>query len=148
MKKTFPAFLVLLLLAGLLPRLQAATDHFDRTKSDPLPAKPANPFLFSPPGSTPVAGPAAPALPEPAANTLADDDQILAFCVSRLKIGGQVQRGGRTHLLINSITYQEADLIPVHGNGDTVYYVKVVRIAPGEIVFGYNEAVVTLPLKG
>ena len=161
--KTPSRLLALLLLAGLLTSLPAA-DRFDRTKAhidallshrlkpEPLPAKPANPFLFSAPGSTLAVtpggpGPSGPSIPEPTANTLADDDQILAFCVSRLRITGQVQRGGRTLLLINSNTYMEADLIPVRGSADTVYYVKVVRIAPGEVVFGYNDAILSLPLK-
>lgn len=164
--KKFPACLPgLLVLAVLLPGLRAAPDRFDRTKAhidallnhrlkpEPLPAKPANPFLYSAPGSAlagptgPGSGPVVPVVPEPVANSLADDDQILAFCVSRLKIGGQVQRGGRALLLINSSTYKEADIIPVRGSTDTVYYVKIVRIAPGEVVFGYNDAVLTVPLK-
>lgn len=161
--KTPFRLLALLLLAGLLPSLPAA-DRFDRTKAHidallsprlkpgALPAKPTNPFLFSAPGATLVLtpggpGPTTPFIPEPTANTLADDDQILAFCVSRLRITGQVLRGGRTLLLINSNTYMESDLIPVRGSADTVYYVKIVRIAPGEVVFGYNEAVLSLPLK-
>ncbi len=146
--------------------LGAATpDRFDRTKAriaallnhrlkpDDLPAKPANPFLFTG-GSggtltlTPErGGPPVSVTPEPIVNTVMDDDQILAFCVSRLRIGGQVQRGGRAHLLINSTTYKEDDLIPVRGGTDIVYYVKVVRIAPSGVVFGYNDAVLTLPLK-
>jgi hypothetical protein len=28
-----------------------------------------------------------------------------------------------------------------------MYYVKVVRISPGEVVFGYNDVFVTFPLK-
>ncbi len=167
MKNSRSTFIALLVLASLLPALQAAADRFDRTKAhldallnhrlkpEALPAKPANPFLFTG-GSggtailTPVerGGPVAPVIPEPTANSLSDDDQILAFCVSKLRIGGQVQRGGRAHLLINSATYKEADLIPVRANAETVYYVKIVRIAPGEVVFGYNDVVVTLPLKG
>lgn len=161
--KTPFRLLTLLLLAGLLTRLPAA-DRFDRTKAhidallshrlkpEALPAKPANPFLFSAPGATLLAtpggtGPTTPVIPEPAVNALLDDDQILAFCVSRLRITGQVQRGGRTLLLINSNAYSESDLVPVRGSADVVYYVKIVRIAPGEVVFGYNEVVVSVPLR-
>ncbi len=136
-----------------------AADRFDRTKAhieallnhhlkpETLPVKPANPFLFTGGAGAPLVQPAAPVIPEPSANTLDDDDKILAYCVSKLRIGGQVQRGGRAHLLINSATYKEADLIPVRASGDIVYYVKIVRIAPGEVVFGYNDVVLTLPLK-
>lgn len=165
MKKPLSHLLALLVLAGLLPSLHAAAaDRFDRTKAhidallnhrlkpEPLPAKPANPFLYSVPGGSLITppgpgGPVVPVIPEPAVNTVMDDDQILAFCVSRLRISGQVQRGGRAHLMINSNTYKEADLIPVRANAETIYYVKIVRISPGEVVFGYNDVVLSLPLK-
>jgi hypothetical protein len=171
--KTLRFLLLLWPLVSVLGLQGAAADRFDRTKArldallnhrlkpDALPAKPANPFVFSgpnalftvagvPPGTPggpgPV-GPAVPVVPEPAVNAVLDDDQILAFCISRLRISGQVQRGDRAHLLINSATYKEGDLIPVRANAETVYYVKVVRIAPGEVIFGYNAVFVTLPLK-
>jgi hypothetical protein len=148
--------------------LEAAPDRFDRTKAridallnprlkpDALPAKPANPFLFTGTGAlfaVASGGPTVPAkapvavTPDTPTNTVMTDDQILAFCVSRIRIGGQVMRGERTHLLINSATYKDGDLIPVRANAETVYYVKIVRIAPGEVVFGYNDVFVTLPLK-
>jgi len=164
----------LLLLSALLPWvlcLGAAPDRFERTKAridallsqrlkpEALPAKPANPFLFTGAGalfavaSTGPASPAGPAkppvtaVPDTAPNTVMTDEQILDFCLKRIRIGGQVLRGERTHLLINSATYKDGDLIPVRANAETVYYVKIVRIAPTEVVFGYNEVFVTLPLK-
>ena len=165
--KKLPA-LFLLTVLSLSPGLSAAPDRFDRTKTridvllnhrlkpDALPAKPANPFLFSGTGALVAVasgGPTGPAKPpaattqDPAPNVTMDDAQILAFCVSRIRIGGQVLRGERTHLLINSATYKDGDLIPVRANAETVYYIKIVRISPGEVVFGYNEVFVTLPLK-
>jgi hypothetical protein len=131
-------------------RIDALLDH--RLKPGELPAKPANPFAFNGPNSLfivagPPSGPSTPVVPEPVVNAVMDDDQILAFCVGRLRIGGQVQRGERAHLLINAATYKEGDLIPVRANAETVYYVKLVRIAPGEVIFGYNATFVTLPLK-
>jgi len=151
----------------------AAPDRFERTKAHvdallnhrlkpaPLPAKPANPFLFTGtgplfavnglPANTPLgpgpSGPAATVVPDPAANAVMNDDQILAYCVARLRIGGQVLRGEVAHLLINSATYKEGDLIPVRASSEVTYYVKVIRIAPSEVIFGYNDAVVALPLK-
>ena len=131
-------------------RIDALINH--RLKPEPLPAKPANPFLFTGPGAlfavkndgttnpTPV-------VPDATPNTVMSDEQILAFCVSRIRIGGQVMRGERAHLLINSATYKDGDLIPVRANAEIVYYVKVVRISPGEVVFGYNDVFVTFPLK-
>jgi hypothetical protein len=165
--KISPASLLLLLaLAGLLAPLRAA-DRFERTKAridallnhrlkpDPLPAKPANPFLFNGTGAlfaVTNTGPANPTTPPPLVpdttpNAVMSDEQILAFCVSRIKIGGQVMRGETALLLINSATYKDGDLIPVRANAEIVYYVKVVRISPGEVVFGYNEVFVTFPLK-
>ena len=121
-----------LLLFAVLPctlSLGAAPDRFERTraridallsqrlKPDALPAKPANPFhftgagaLFAVTNSGPVgpAGPAKPPVtttPDTAPNTVMTDEQILAFCVTRIRIGGQVLRGERTPLLINSATY-------------------------------------------
>ena len=142
----------------------AAPDRFERTKTridallnhrlkpEPLPTKPANPFLFTGPGALFAVkndGPTnpTPVVPDTAPNTVMSDEQILAFCVSRIRIGGQVMRGERAHLLINSATYKDGDLIPVRANAEIVYYVKVVRISPGEVVFGYNDVFVTFPLK-
>lgn len=158
----FSSLLALLGLAAVTAT--AAPDRFERTKAridalldrhqkaEALPAKPANPFYFLPPGAT---LPADPGSAKPVAPTeeqrpvaaLADDDQILAYCVARLRVSGQVQRGGVAHLMINSNTYREGDLIPVRGTGETVYYVKVVRVAANEVVFGYNDSVLTIPLK-
>ena len=140
----------------------AAPERFEKTKvhldalldrhrkAEPLPAKPANPFLFTPPGT--VAAPSGPptgptATVEPTAAIMSDDNQVLAYCVSRLRISGQVLRGGVSHLMINSATYREGDLIPLRGTGDIVYYIKVVRVVATEVVFGYNDAVLTIPLK-
>ena len=168
--KIFRLLLLFCLPASGLCLKAASADRFERTKAHidallnhrlkpgELPAKPANPFAFTgpntlfavagvPSGTPGPVGPTVPVVPEPAVNAVLDDDQILAFCVSRLRISGQVQRGDRAHLLINSATYKEGDLIPVRANAETVYYVKVVRIAPGEVIFGYNAVFVTLPLK-
>ncbi|HEY8993513.1 MAG TPA: hypothetical protein VIM71_02410, partial [Lacunisphaera sp.] len=114
---------------------------------EPLPDKPANPFQFTLPGSTVVTpGPTTPGPVEPAPLVLADDDQILAYGVSRLRITGHVLRGGVSHLLINATTYKQSDLIPVRGAGETVYYIRVVRITDGEVTFGYNASTLTVPL--
>lgn len=161
---------LLCFLSAALGLAAAAPERFEKTrtrmdalldrhrKAEPLPAKPANPFLFMPPaglaagpvGGPPgiATGPVQPPTPELTAAALADDDQILAYCVARLRITGQVQRGGVAHLMINSATYRAGDLIPVHGSGDAVYYIKVAKVAPTEVVFGYNDAVLTIPLKG
>lgn len=159
MKKFATIILFALVLTGLLPA-QGPSDRFGslkakiealldpRLKPDPLPANPANPFQFTPPGSTVVVmpGPVNPTPVEPEPNTLTDDEQILAYAVTRLRITGLVQRSGISHLLINSVTYKEADLIPVRGTGDTMYYIRVVRIADHEVTFGYNAVALVVPL--
>lgn len=156
-----PTLLLTLSLTTLLPvgsRAQApSSDRFDRTKQrvdallqqrrtpDVLPAKLANPFSYIVPGIVspiPVV-----TNPLPTSSKFGDDTQILAYCVSRFRLGGEVLLGGTLHLQINSATYKEGDLIPVPGNGDTVYYIKVVKINRADIVFGYNDAVLTLPYK-
>ncbi|HWA28376.1 MAG TPA: hypothetical protein VG734_22190 [Lacunisphaera sp.] len=167
--------LLFLCLLASVPCLRAASapDRFERTKArvdallnhrlkpPPLPEKPANPFVFTgtsalfavngaPPNTPTTSGPVVPAqpvVPDPIPNVAMTDDQILAFCVARLRIGGLVQRGERSHLLINSSTYKEGDLIPVRASSEVVYYVKVIRIATNEVVFGYNDAFYSLPLK-
>jgi len=155
MKQTFTLFLLVFVCAGLAPG-QQKPDRFaglngkidallsPRLKPEPLPAKPANPFLFSAPGSellTPT-----PTRPLPTNNAPTDDNQILAFCLSKLRISGTFQQGGVTHLLINSATYRESDLVPVRATGDTVYYVRIANIGASEVTFGYNEASVKLRL--
>ena len=54
---------------------------------------------------------------------------------------------GQAQLIINQVPCKEGSSIPVHGKDDTTFYLKVIRIAPGELVLGYNDAVLTLPLK-
>ena len=118
-----------------------------RLKPEPLPAKPANPFQFTLPGTVVLpTGPIDSGPTRPLPTALTDDDQILAYGVARLRITGQVLRGGVSHLLINSVTYKESDLIPVHAAGDTVYYIRIVRIGDGEVTFGYNSASLIVPL--
>jgi hypothetical protein len=118
-------------------------------KAEPLPAKPANPFAFGA-----ISAPALPANPTTpittpiATSALSGDEQILAYCIARLRISGQVQRAGVRHVMINTATYREGDLVPVAGAGDTVYYVRVVRVEPGVVEFAYNEATVTVPIRG
>jgi hypothetical protein len=116
-----------------------------RLKPEPLPEKPANPFHFTQAGSVIVA-PTDPVPTQPVPSTLSDDDQILAFSVARLRITGLVLRNGIAHLLINSSTYKESDLVPVRTGSDIVYYIRIVRITENEVTFGYNATSVVVPL--
>jgi len=154
--------LVIALAASVAPGRASTSDRFEKTRAhiealldrhrkiEPLPVKPANPFFFA--AAAPVPAETAPAKPTPevapATRALSGDEAILAYCVSRLRISGQVQRGGIAHLLINSATYRLGDLIPVRGTGDIVYYVRVSRLEPNEVEFAYNDVVFTVSLKG
>jgi hypothetical protein len=153
MKHTLILLLCVTALTARLPA-QPAADRFAGLKGKieillnprldpaPLPDKPANPFQFIVTG-LPADIPSA-TIPIP---TTLDDQQILAYAVARLRISGLVERGGVTHLLINSASYKEADLVPLRVGGDTVYYIRIVRIADGMVTFGYNDfaLVVKLP---
>ncbi len=110
-----------------------------------LPEKPANPFTMLVSAVPVLATTEIPVEPVPIPTTL-DDDQILAYAVARLRISGLVQRGGVTHLLINSASYKEADLVPLRTGGDTVYYIRLVRIGDTEVTFGYNQSTLTVKL--
>lgn len=116
-----------------------------RLKPEPLAEKPANPFQFTLPGAL-VALPTDPGPGQPAPDALSDDAQILAYGVARLRISGLVLRNGISHLLINSATYKESDLIPVRASGDTVYYIRIVRVTADDVTFGYNRVTVDVPL--
>lgn len=149
--------LLLLFVSALAVRLpaQPAADRFAGLKAKietllnprlnpaPLSDKPANPFQFIVTG-LPVDIPDTVAT-QPMPTTLSDE-QILAYAVARLRISGLVERGGVTHLLINSASYKEADLIPLRAGGDTVYYIRLVRIADGAVTFGYNDHALTIKL--
>ena len=128
-------------IAGLKTKIETLLRP--RLDPAPLPDKPANPFQFIVTG-LPVDIPDTIAT-QPMPTTLSDE-QILAYAVARLRISGLVQRGGVTHLLINSASYKEADLVPLRASGDTVYYIRLVRIADGEVTFGYNDHALTVKL--
>lgn len=152
MKNVFTILFCLVALVIQLPA-QAAADRFGGLKAKidillsprldpaPLPDKPANPFQFTATGDIPREIIATQPIP-----TALNDEQILAHAVARFRISGVVQRSGVTHLLINSASYKEADLVPLRTGGDTVYYIRLVRITDGDVTFGYNDHVITVRL--
>lgn len=156
MKKILPLVLCALMLPVVGPA-QPGADRFGDLKTKieallnarlqpaPLPEKPANPFVSLLPALPVPLTPEAPVETTPIPATL-DDDQVLAYAVVRLRISGLVQRAGVTHLLINSASYREADLIPLRAAGDTVYYIRLVRISETEVTFGYNQSSLTVKL--
>jgi hypothetical protein len=156
MKMPITFVLLVLAFAGAI-WAQQPTDRFQTTrnrieallnqrlKPSPLPDKPANPFDFTQPG-TQVLVPGDPIPAQIVSNVPRTDDEILAYAVERLRITGLVSRGGVSHVLINSATYRDGDLIPVSGYGETVYYVRLKRISDRKVVFGYNDASADVPL--
>ncbi|HKB56719.1 MAG TPA: hypothetical protein VKC51_03940 [Lacunisphaera sp.] len=134
-------------------RFEHTKEHIDtllkqRLKPLPLPTVLPNPFQSSGgvtgPGANPEQSPTTPPEPE---KPLTADDEILAFYAATLKITGQMMVNGLPHLIINSSPYKEGSLIQVHGKGDAIYYLRIVRIAPNELTLGYNAAQLTLPVK-
>jgi hypothetical protein len=127
--------------AGLKAKIESLLNP--RLEPAPLPDTPANPFQFIVTGLPANLPDTVAAQPMP---TTLSDEQILAYAVARLRISGLVERGGVTHLLINSASYKEADLVPLRTSGDTVYYIRLVRIADGMVTFGYNNHALTVKL--
>jgi hypothetical protein len=153
--------------APSVPASPKATDRFERTKERidallknrlkpvPLPANPPNPFLLTEAASTTTPGSATDHGTEPAPHDGAtvfdvtaphNDAEFLAFYAGTLKISGTVQLNGRPQLIINQSPYKEGDLILLR-NKEASIYLKVVRIAPGELTLGYNGVEQTLPFK-
>jgi hypothetical protein len=126
-------------------KAKIATLLSPRLQPTALPEKPTNPFTVLMSAAPVSVTTEIPVEPVPIPTTL-DDDQILAFAVARLRISGLVQRGGVTHLLINSASYKEADLVPLRAGGDTVYYIRLVLIGDSEVTFGYNQSTLTVKL--
>ena len=84
----------------------------------------------------------------PATETLLSGDaEILAYYAPTLKISGLVQLNGRAHLIVNQSPYKEGDVIPLKGKDKTVYYLKVIHIEARELTVGYNDAVLSIPVK-
>jgi len=131
-----------------------SADQFARTKAhieallkhrlnpEPLPANLPNPFQA--PGGTavvdaPRSGPPGNDPPPP----VNSDSETLVRLAAALKITGRVKLNDQVHLIINQATYKEGDRIPIYGKSD-VTYLQVIRIAPGELTLGLNEAMETV----
>lgn len=131
-----------------------AVDRFERTKvridallarrlqpPEPLPPKTPNPFQNY------VAAPEVPGVPTTPVEPLTDDGSILARYAPGLKVSGQIQLDGRSHIVINASPYTVGDFIPIVGPREATYYFKVIRIDRNQLTLGYNTAELTVPLK-
>jgi len=164
---------LLLLAAGLLPaaaflraaepppapspgksRLIARIDALLRPhlKPAPLPVVLPNPFTvirgtadFTE-GHDPAATTASFASPADDAAHLTDEE-MLARCMARLKIGGTMQVNDVTQLLINQELYKEGDYVILEDKGGALVYVQIVRLSPGDLTLRYKEATQVIRLK-
>lgn len=115
-----------------------------RLKPEPLPDILPNPFQLG--VATPTNSAAVPQLPDEPALPNSDSEALTRYA-AKLKIGGTIQLNGRIQLIINQSPYKEGDVIFVD-NKDAVIYLQIIRLAPGELTLGFNEAVLTIKLKG
>lgn len=149
---------------GAKPGDAKVTDPFEPTRlkidqlmkaritPEPMPATLPNPFTL--PNVAPTAlnddgevtvsvGQAAPVA---AGLEPGSDADILAQFAASLKISGMVERNGQRNFIINQLYYKEGDVI-LMDKKDPKSAVKIVRVAPGELVLGYNDVVQTVRLK-
>lgn len=69
--------------------------------------------------------------------------EILARTVATLKIGGVIRLKDQTQIIINELPRREGEFFFVEAGGGTIY-LRVVRIAPGQVTIGYQDAEQTL----
>ena len=122
-----------------------------RLTANPLPAGLPNPFVVSGGAAVaeqPDATPAGDPTPKiPVEQAPATDAENLARYAAALKIGGTLQLNGRMQLIINQSPYKEGDLVFLD-NRNSVTYLQVIRITASELTLGYNQAVLTVKIKG
>jgi hypothetical protein len=123
-----------------------------RIAPEPLPAALPNPFTLPNIAPTTLAddGEVVVAAGQPAAVAPGiepgSDADILAQFAASLKISGMVERNGQRNFIINQLYYKEGDII-LMDRKDPKSAVKIVRVAPGELILGYNDVVQTVRLK-
>ena len=123
-----------------------------RLNPEPLPATLPNPFTLpnvaptalSDDGEVTVSA----GQPAPVAAGLepGSDADLLAQFAATLKISGMVERNGQRNFIINQLYYKEGDVILMNKK-DPKSAVKIVHVAPGELILGYNDVTQTIRLK-
>lgn len=136
-------------------RIDALLKH--RTRPEPLPVDPPNPFVSrgiresvmassAPKATVSVESLAnvAPAGTNPSPEFLAASSaDVLAACAVRLKIGGVIRLRDQTQVVINDIPRKEGDFIAAVWS-NSVVQLRLVRVVPGELVLRFEDAVITL----
>jgi hypothetical protein len=74
------------------------------------------------------------------------DEEILARYIPTLRITGSALLNGRLQLMINQTPYKEGDRIVISSKNPPISFL-IIRIAPGELTLGLNEAVQVLKFK-
>jgi hypothetical protein len=123
-----------------------------RINPEPLPATLPNPFTLPNVAPTTLAddGEVTVAAGQPTAvaagHEPGSDADLLAQFAATLKISGMVERNGQRNFIINQLYYKEGDVI-LMDKKDPKSAVKIVHVAPGELILGYNDIVQTIRLK-
>ncbi len=128
-------------------RIAALSKYRDEAPPPPNPA--FNPFRAPVSGHT-VAPPAAEGDRLPGGTELiasgpgpGDSLTLLQQGAATLKLGGTIEIGGRTQLVINARPRMEGDVVPTQVLGKTVY-VRIKEIAKRSVTLSYEDAEMTL----
>lgn len=131
-----------------------------RLKPEPLPVTPPNPFQVTggakretspddaPPRAAPPAergGAASVTTAEGPAKDLANvnPSEVLIACATKLKLGGVLILKEQLQIVVNGTPRKEGDVIPADWN-NSIIYLRVARLLPGQLVLRYGEAEVTM----
>jgi hypothetical protein len=144
------------------PTLQQRIDALlkFRLKPEPLPVNPPNPFqmtggakresgagpedVAAKPATQEEIAAAATAVGESAAKELAGNaSEVLITCASRLKLGGVIILKDQIQIVVNGVPRKEGDTVAADWN-NTIVYLKVAKLLPGQLVLRYGEAEATL----
>lgn len=115
-----------------------------RLKPEPLPLDLPNPFVLKSRRDASPARMAEVAPPVPEARPISTAE-VLADCVSHLRIGGIIRMKDQMQIVINDIPRKEGDPINVLWN-NTQIQIRLLRLAPDQVVLRYlgSEQVVKL----
>jgi hypothetical protein len=139
-------------LARLKQRIDALLQQ--RLRPEPLPVLLPNPFRVVSGGSLRAddsdAEPPAEITVEPPAGAKGTDgyppgsnQEALAQCIARIRIGGTVALRGQLQIVINDSPRKEGDIVVLDRN-NAMTYLHIVRIRPGELTLRLNDATQTI----
>ena len=71
------------------------------------------------------------------------DSDVLISCATRLKLGGIIVIKDQIQIVVNGVPRKEGDNIAADWN-NTIVYLRITRLLPGQMVLRYNEAEATV----